>query len=93
MERRASYPTDVTDEQWSRLEPLIQAVLYQLRGGAAWRMMPRDLPPWGITYQYWRAWRKDGTWERAHDTLRAARCGRQWGKMRNPARELWTVNR
>jgi len=68
MERRASYPTDVTDEQWSRLEPLIpapkpggrpptygrreivNAVLYQLRGGAAWRMMPHDLPPWGITY-------------------------------------------
>lgn len=89
MERRASYPTDLTDEQWSRLESLIpapkpggrpptyerrevvNAVLYQLRGGAAWRMMPHDLPPWGITYHYWRAWRKDGTWERAHDTLRS----------------------
>ena len=88
MERRASYPTDVTDEQWSRLEPLIpapkpggrpptygrreivNAVLYQLRCGATWRMMPHDLPSWGITYHYWRAWRKDGTWERAHDTLR-----------------------
>ncbi|MFN0101399.1 MAG: IS5 family transposase [Bryobacteraceae bacterium] len=88
MEKRRSYPTDVTDEQWSRLEPLIpapkpggrppsygrreivDAVLDQLRGGAAWRMMPHDLPPWGFTCHYWRAWRKDGTWERAHDTLR-----------------------
>jgi putative transposase len=33
-------------------------------------MMPHDLPHWGITYHYWRAWRKDGTWERAHDALR-----------------------
>ena len=33
-------------------------------------MMPHDLPPWGITYHYWRTWRKDGAWERAHDTLR-----------------------
>lgn len=88
MEKRPSYPTDVTDEQWQRLGPLIpapkpggrrpkyqrreivNAVFYQLRGGAAWRMMPHDLPPWGITYHYWRTWRKDGTWERMHDTLR-----------------------
>ncbi len=88
MEKRPSYPTDVTDEQWQRLEPLIpapksggrppqyprreivNAVFYQLRGGAAWRMLPHDLPPWGITYHYWRTWRKDGTWERVHDSLR-----------------------
>jgi putative transposase len=48
----------------------VNAVLYQLRGGAAWRLLPHDLPPWGITYHYWRVWRKDGTWERAHDALR-----------------------
>jgi putative transposase len=90
VEKRPSYPTDVTDEQWRRLEPLIpapkpggrppkytrreivNAVFYQLRGGAAWRMMPHDLPPWGITYHYWRTWRKDGAWERVHDTLRTA---------------------
>jgi putative transposase len=48
----------------------VNAVLYQLRGGAAWRMMPLDLPPWWITYHCWRVWRKDGTWERAHDALR-----------------------
>ena len=89
MVKRASYPTDVTDEQWCRLEPLIpapkpggrppdytrreivNAVFYQLRGGAAWRLLPHDLPPWGITYHYWRAWRKDGTWERVHDALRS----------------------
>ena len=89
MGKRQSYPTDLTDEQWSRLEPLIpvpkpggrpvryprreivNAVVYQLRGGAAWRMLPHDLPPWGITYHYWASWRKDGTWERVHDALRA----------------------
>lgn len=88
MAKRRSYPTDVTDDQWSRLEPLIpapklggrparyerreivNAVFYQLRGGAAWRLLPHDLPPWGITYHYWRTWRKDGTWERLHDSLR-----------------------
>ena len=89
MGKRQPYPTDLTDEQWSRLEPLIpapkpggrpvryprreivNAVVYQLRGGAAWRMLPHDLPPWGITYHYWASWRKDGTWERVHDALRA----------------------
>jgi putative transposase len=88
MEKRIPYPTDLSNDQWSRLAPLIpapkpggrpptyerreivNAVLYQLRGGAAWRMLPHDLPPWGITYHYWRAWRKDGSWERVHDSLR-----------------------
>jgi putative transposase len=41
-----------------------------MRGGAAWRMLPHDLPPWNITYHYFRIWRKDGTWERIHDQLR-----------------------
>jgi len=50
---------------------IVNAVFYQLRGGAAWRLLPHDLPPWGITYHYWRAWRKDGTWERVHDALRS----------------------
>ena len=82
---------------------IVNAVLYQLRCGATWRMMPHDLPPWGITYHYWRAWRKDGTWERAHDTLRtevrqsngeecAAQrgdCGQSIGKNEGPRRRGW----
>jgi putative transposase len=45
-------------------------ILYVLRSGCPWRMLPHDLPPWGTVWWYFRQWRKDGTWERIHETLR-----------------------
>jgi putative transposase len=50
---------------------ILNAIFYILRSGCAWRMMPHDLPPWQTVYHYFRAWRKDGTWQRANHTLRA----------------------
>ena len=88
METRQPYPTDLTEEQWNKIAPLVPpakpggrpaeherreivfAIFYQMRSGAAWRMLPHDLPPWKTTYHYFRIWRKDGTWERIHDQLR-----------------------
>jgi transposase len=51
------------------LREVINGILYVLRGGITWRMMPHDLPPWGTVWWYFRQWRLDGTWERIHDTL------------------------
>ena len=51
------------------LREVINGILYVLRGGIPWRMMPHDLPPWGTVWWYFREWRLDGTWERIHDTL------------------------
>jgi putative transposase len=87
MSRRA-YPSDLTEAQWARLEPLvppakpgghprtveirevINGILYRLREGCTWRALPHDLPPWGTVHGYFRAWRRDGTWQRVHDALR-----------------------
>jgi putative transposase len=49
---------------------ILNAILYLLRAGCAWRLLPHDLPPWQIVYHYFRRWRKDQTWERLHDRLR-----------------------
>lgn len=49
---------------------IVNGILYILRSGCAWRMMPHDLPPWRITYHYFREWKNDGTWGRIHDKLR-----------------------
>jgi putative transposase len=46
-------------------------VLYRVREGCTWRALPHDLPPWGTVHTYFRRWRRDGTWERVHDALRA----------------------
>ena len=45
---------------------------YVLRTGCSWRMLPHDLPPWRIAFHYFRTWRRDGTWQRANDTLHAS---------------------
>src|ERR687893_1332425 len=48
----------------------MNGIQYVLRAGCAWRLMPHDLPQWQTTYQTFRAWRQDGTWQRMHDQLR-----------------------
>ncbi len=52
------------------MREVINGILYVLRSGCTWRMMPHDLPPWSTAWGYFRRWRQDGAWERIHDTLR-----------------------
>ena len=49
---------------------IVNALLYQLRTGCSWRMLPKDLPPWDTVYGYFRRWKRDGTLQRLHDALR-----------------------
>jgi transposase len=49
---------------------IVNAILYQVRAGGAWRMLPKDLPPWQTVYGYFRDWLADGTVDLVHDTLR-----------------------
>ena len=49
---------------------VVNAILYHVRAGGSWRMLPKDLPPWETVYGYFRDWRKDGTLDRVHDALR-----------------------
>ena len=49
---------------------IVNGMAYILRSGCAWRLMPHDLPAWSTVYDYFRLWRKDGTWERMNSALR-----------------------
>ena len=49
---------------------ILNAIFYLVRGGCAWRLLPRDLPPWRTVYHYFRSWRDDGTWEQLNTALR-----------------------
>ena len=51
---------------------IVNAIRYVLRTGCAWRMLPHDLSPWRIVFHYFRTWRRDGTWQRANDTLHSS---------------------
>ncbi len=39
------------------------AILYVLKGGIQWRMLPSDFPKWELVYYYFQVWSKeeDGT--------------------------------
>ncbi len=84
---RPAYHSDLTDEQWTILAPLIppapkncrpreadrreviNAILYLLRTGCAWRHLPHDLPPYRTVFYYFTKWRKCGVWRKIHDKL------------------------
>ena len=66
------------------IREVLNGIQYVLRGGCAWRLMPHDLPHWQTAYQYFRAWRQDGTWLRVHDQLRA-RVRTQMGRPPQPS--------
>ena len=51
---------------------VINAIFSIVVSGIQWRMLPKDYPRWKTVYHYFRIWRDDGTWQRIHDTLRAA---------------------
>jgi putative transposase len=54
------------------LREIINAMLYINRSGCQWDMLPHDLPPKSTVYEYFAAWRDDGTWQRILDVLREA---------------------
>jgi transposase len=54
------------------LREVINAMLYINRSGCQWDMLPHDLPPKSTVYEYFAAWRDDGTWQRILDVLREA---------------------
>lgn len=49
---------------------ILDAVLYVLKSGCPWRLLPHDFPPWKTVYHYFRLWRIEGIWERVHAALR-----------------------
>ena len=49
---------------------IVNAILYLVRSGCQWRMLPHEFPPWKTVYGYFAAWKKDGTLDRLHDELR-----------------------
>lgn len=59
---------------------LVDAILYALRAGCSWRLLPADFPPWQTVYYYLQRWRREGVWARIHHLALMAdreRAGRE----------------
>ena len=51
---------------------VVNAILYLLRSGCPWRMLPRDFPPRSTVQRYFYLWRDDGTWAEVNRQLLVA---------------------
>ncbi|WP_251924419.1 IS5 family transposase [Salinibacter ruber] len=73
--RQKRYSSDLTDSQWKAIKPYFQAdrrrrhdlrrdildaILYLLKTGCQWRMLPGEFAPWQTVYYYFRRWREEG---------------------------------
>jgi putative transposase len=59
---------------------IVEAILYLLRAGCSWRLLPHDFPPWQTVYPYLRRWQREGVWAKVHHLLAMAdreRAGRE----------------
>ena len=52
------------------LREVINAMLYMSRTGCPWSMIPEGFPPRSTVYDYFSAWRDDGTWDEIIRVLR-----------------------
>jgi len=48
---------------------IVNAILYIVKGGIQWRLMPNDFPPWQTVYDHFSKWNKCGVWEKCLDRL------------------------
>src|SRR4051794_26882022 len=54
-------PTGAGRPRTTDLREALNAILYVLRSGCAWDLLPHDFPPAGTVYDYFSRWRRDGT--------------------------------
>jgi putative transposase len=52
------------------LREVVNAIFYLNREGCTWRALPHDFPPWRTVYEYFAAWKRDGTWDARNGALR-----------------------
>ena len=78
------YPTNLTDKQWQvtekildpqhrkrkySLRDIMNAIMYMLKTGCQWRMLPKDFPPYNTVFYYFNKWKLEGVFEELMDTL------------------------
>lgn len=52
------------------LRAVVNGLLYKLKSGCQWALLPRSFPPKSTVHYYFQKWTKQGIWVRINDTLR-----------------------
>lgn len=48
---------------------IVDAILYVVKGGITWRMLPNDFPSWKTVYDHFHRWNQRGVWSAALDEV------------------------
>src|ERR1700724_2072924 len=59
---------------------LVNAILYVLRSGCPWRLLPHEFPAWQTVYYSFRRWQREGVWGQILQSLRMREKGYDAGK-------------
>lgn len=68
----------------AKMREIVNGILYMVRGGCSWRMLPKEYGPWQTVYGYFRTFRQAGVWPQIHDALRE-KVRRKAGKKPTPS--------
>jgi len=87
MESKQNYPTDLTDEGWALVSPLLpaastkplrvdlrsvlNAIFYIQKTGCQWHMLPKDFPKYQAVRYHYDKWMKMGVFEKINEKLSA----------------------
>ncbi len=78
-----NYQTNLSDSQWQyiskfldtkrsrkyELREIVNGILYMVKSGCQWRMLPGDFAPWKLVYYYFDKWKKNEIFELIHTCL------------------------
>ena len=78
-----NYPSDLTDKEWMVIEKfftygnqsehhkrsLVNAVLYLVKTGCQWRMLPNDFPPYSTVSSFFQRAKHSGLWLKINKEL------------------------
>lgn len=92
-----NYPTNVSNSQWQiiskfldvernrkyDLREIVNGILYLVKTGCQWRLLPGDFPRWQTVYYYFSAWKRNEIWEQIHESL-VERIRKKAGKNEEP---------
>jgi putative transposase len=78
-----NYSTDLSNSQWQiiskylntqrnrkyELREIVNGILYLVKTGCQWRMLPANFPKWQLVYYYFSVWKRSGLIEQIHESL------------------------
>jgi putative transposase len=73
------------------LKEILNAIMYVVKSGCQWRMVPSEFPPWQTVYYHYNKWCKNGVLKSINEIL-TKRDRVRVGRKPRPALVLLTAN-